>query len=187
MDSDSSPTIEVTADAGEAWRSAVTDPPGIARRSVAAALAAAAPPFPGPVEVGVLLTDDARVRGLNRDWRGQDRPTNVLSFPAREPGDPWPPAGPVPLGDVAVALETVLREAAAEGKAPADHLAHLLVHGTLHLLGHDHEDDAEADAMEALEVRVLAGLGVADPYRDPTGDDEGDRGMTALAIGEAVS
>ncbi|HEX8374556.1 MAG TPA: rRNA maturation RNase YbeY, partial [Geminicoccaceae bacterium] len=122
-----------------------------------------------PVEVSVLLADDAHVRELNRVWRGVDKPTNVPSFPAREPGEPWPAEGPAHLGDVAVALETVLREAAAEGKAPGDHLAHLVVHGTLHLLGHDHDADAEADAMEALEVRVLAGLGVADPYRDDAG------------------
>jgi probable rRNA maturation factor len=174
MDSESSHTIEVTAEA-ESWHAAVTDPLGTARRAVEAALAGAraaigSEPLP-PVEVSVLLADDARVRELNRVWRGVDRPTNVLSFPAREPGEPWPADGtnPAHLGDVAVALETVLREAAAEGKAPGDHLAHLVVHGTLHLLGHDHDADAEADAMEALEVRVLAGLGVADPYRDDAG------------------
>jgi probable rRNA maturation factor len=129
-----------------------------------------------PVEVSVLLTDDARVRELNRVWRGADKPTNVLSFPAREPGEPWPSEGPVMLGDVAVALETVLREAAAEGKAPGDHLAHLVVHGTLHLLGHDHVgSDAEAEAMESLEVRVLAGLGVADPYGDDVSAAEAGR------------
>ena len=167
MDSESSHTIEVTAES-EAWHSAVTDPLGTAQRAVVAVLegppAAAQRPMPH-VEVSVLLTDDARVRELNRVWRGVDKPTNVLSFPAREPGEPWPSDGPALLGDVAVALETVLREAAAEGKAPGDHLAHLVVHGMLHLLGHDHEADAEADAMEALEVRVLAGLGVPDPYR----------------------
>ena len=168
MDSESSHTIEVTAEA-ESWHAAVTDPLGIAKRSVEAALAATGGESLPPVEVSVLLADDARVRELNRVWRGVDKPTNVLSFPAREPGEPWPAEGPAHLGDVAVALETVLREAAAEDKAPGDHLAHLVVHGTLHLLGHDHDADAEADAMEALEIRVLAGLGVADPYRDHGG------------------
>jgi probable rRNA maturation factor len=167
MDSDSSHTTEVTVEA-EAWQSAVTDPVGIATRAVAAALDAAAVSFPSPPEVSVLLADDARVRELNRDWRGKDKPTNVLSFPAWEAGDPAPAGGPLPLGDVALALETVLREAAAEGKAPEAHLAHLVVHGTLHLLGHDHEDEDEAERMEALEVGALARLGIADPYRPAT-------------------
>src|SRR5918911_62868 len=131
MDSDSSHSTEVTVEA-EAWQSTVTDPVGIAKRAVAAALDTAAASLPGPPEGGVLLADDARVRELNRAWRGKDKPTNVLSFPAWEPGDPAPEGGPLPLGDVAVALETVLREAAAEGKTPEAHLAHLVVHGTLH-------------------------------------------------------
>jgi probable rRNA maturation factor len=169
-DSSSSHISEVTVEAPE-WDSAVTDPEGVVGRAVRAALAAADPG--GPAEVSVLLADDARLRELNRTWRGEDKPTNVLSFPARDgAGGGWPDlppggAGPVPLGDVAVALETLLREAAAEGKAPADHLAHLVVHGTLHLIGHDHEaGEAEAEAMEALEVEALASIGVADPYRD---------------------
>ena len=166
MDSDSSHTTEVTVEA-ETWQSTVTDPVGIAKRAVAAALDTAAASLPGPPEVSVLLADDARVRELNRDWRGKDRPTNVLSFPAWEPGTPVPGDGPLPLGDIAVALETVLREAAAEGKTPEAHLAHLVVHGTLHLLGHDHEAEDEAERMEALEVRALAALGIADPYAAP--------------------
>lgn len=166
MDSDSSHTTEVTVEA-EAWQSAVTDPVGIATRAVSAALHTAAVSLPGPPEVSVLLADDGRVRELNRDWRGKDSPTNVLSFPAWEPGTQLPPEGPLPLGDVAVALETVLREAAAEGKTPEAHLAHLVVHGTLHLLGHDHEVEDEAERMEALEVRALEALGIADPYAAP--------------------
>jgi probable rRNA maturation factor len=167
MDSDSSHTTEVTVEA-EAWHSAVTDLVGTAARAVEAALDAAGATLPAPPEVSVLLADDARVRELNRDWRGKDKPTNVLSFPAWERGDPAPAGGPLPLGDVALALETVLREAAAEGKAPEAHLAHLVVHGTLHLLGHDHEDEDEAERMEALEVSALARLGIADPYRPAT-------------------
>jgi probable rRNA maturation factor len=140
-------------------RSAIED---LARRAVTAALAAASDSPVGPIEIGVLLTDDAGIRALNRQWRGQDKPTNVLSFPAPEhPGRP----GPRPLGDVALAGETVLREAEAEGKTFADHVAHLLVHGALHLLGYDHELEAQAEIMEALEVRALATLGIADPYR----------------------
>ena len=95
------------------------------------------------------------VRNLNRDYRAKDKPTNVLSFPA--------PHGPL-LGDVIIAWETLLREAEEEGITPADHLAHLTIHGLLHLLGYDHETDAEAVAMESLETAILAGLGIKDPH-----------------------
>src|SRR3954465_14168393 len=166
MDSDSSHTTEVTVEA-EAWQSAVTDPVGPATRAVAAALRTAAVPLPSPPEVSVLLAGDGRVRELNRDWRGKDRPPKFLPFPAGGPGMPLPPEGPLPLGDVAVALETVLREAAAEGKTPEAHPAPLVVHGTLHLLGHDHEAEDEAERMEALEVRALEALGITDPYAAP--------------------
>ena len=111
--------------------------------------------------VGAALAD-AAVRALNRDWRGQDKPTNVLSFPA----PPASSAGPRHLGDVALAFETLAGEAAQGGKPLAHHAAHLLVHGVLHLLGHDHEDDRAAGAMEALEVAALSELGIADPYRE---------------------
>ncbi|MET0429192.1 MAG: rRNA maturation RNase YbeY [Microvirga sp.] len=114
-------------------------------------------------EVGVLLTDDARIRDLNRSWRGKDTPTNVLSFPAPEnPGVHFPRY----LGDLALAYETLAREAEDESKPLAHHFAHLVVHGVLHLLGHDHEVEDEAQLMEALEVKALATLGIADPYRD---------------------
>jgi probable rRNA maturation factor len=163
MDNDSSHSIEVTVEA-EAWRKAVTDPDDLCRRAVAAVLARDGAALGTGVEVSVLLTDDAQVRTLNRTWRGKDSPTNVLSFPS-EPGHPPQPGLPVLLGDIAVALETTCREAEAEGKPVADHLTHLLVHGALHLLGWDHEEDAAAERMEALETEILAGLGVADPYR----------------------
>lgn len=115
----------------------------------------------GPAELSVLLTDDASIQVLNRDWRGKDKPTNVLSFP----GDPSPaPGAPAMLGDIAVAFQTVAREAGEQKKTLDDHLAHMVVHGMLHLLGHDHEDEAEAEEMEALEREFLADLGIADPY-----------------------
>jgi probable rRNA maturation factor len=118
--------------------------------------------------VTVMLTDDASIRALNAQWRGIDKPTNVLSFPAGEsPAIPGPPH----LGDIAIAYETVAAESAAENKAFADHLAHLAVHGYLHLVGFDHETDAEAIRMENLETRVLAGLGIPDPYADPASAD----------------
>mgnify|MGYP001766133380 CR=1 FL=1 len=118
---------------------------------------------PEAAELSLVLTDDARIRVLNRDWRGFDKPTNVLSFPAADADDDDP--GPL-LGDVVVAYETTAGEAAAEGKRFDDHVAHLLVHGLLHLFGFDHEADDEADEMEALETEILAGLGIADPYRE---------------------
>lgn len=152
--------VSVSVEAG-GW-AGLGDPEALVRRAVEAALAVAPGAGEG-AEVAVLLTDDEAVRALNRSFRRKDTATNVLSFPAAPPPPGW--AGPRPLGDVALAWETVAREAEAEGKAPADHLAHLVVHGTLHLLGRDHESDEAAEAMEALEVRALANLGVADPYR----------------------
>lgn len=116
--------------------------------------------------LGVVLSDDAEQRRLNRDYRGQDKPTNVLSFALADPDKPVPDGMPVLLGDVVLAFETVAREAAEQEKPLADHLRHLVVHGVLHLLGCDHETEEEAADMEAREVGILRGLGVADPYRD---------------------
>jgi probable rRNA maturation factor len=115
-------------------------------------------------EVGVTLTDDAAIAKLNWRWRNKAKATNVLSFPA----PPSPVSGaPRFLGDIVLAFETVESEARDEGKPIEAHLAHLLVHGLLHLLGYDHETDAEAELMEGLESRILAGLGIADPYAVP--------------------
>src|SRR6516164_590139 len=120
----------------------------------------------GPVELGIVLDDDAGQRRLNRDHRGRDAPTNVLAFPAWEPEARLPPGAPLLLGDVVLALETVMREAAEQEKPVADHLSHLTVHGVLHLCGYDHIGEAEAASMESLERSILAELGVPDPYRD---------------------
>lgn len=139
---------------------AVGNPEALARRSVEAALSVLPEAPAGDVEISVAFADDATVQTLNRDWRGQDRPTNVLSFPAPRTRAP----GPRPLGDIALAYETVARESLDEMKSLADHAAHLLVHGTLHLVGHDHESDSDAAVMEALEVEALARIGLADPY-----------------------
>jgi probable rRNA maturation factor len=126
-------------------------------------------------ELAIVLTDDSAIRTLNRDWRGKDQPTNVLSFPAP---DDLPPArlagepGRVRLlGDIVIAYETMAREALAERRPFRHHLAHLAVHGFLHLVGHDHEAEAEAEAMETLEIAVLARLKVPNPYvlRDAEG------------------
>jgi probable rRNA maturation factor len=113
--------------------------------------------------LAIVLTDDSAIRALNRDWRGFDKPTNVLSFPAAKSG-----AGRDgnSLGDVIIAFQTVVREATDEGKAFKHHLAHLAVHGFLHLLGYDHETDRDARQMERLEVEILKGLGMPDPYAE---------------------
>jgi probable rRNA maturation factor len=116
-------------------------------------------------EVAVLLTDDATIRAMNAQWRRIDKPTNVLSFPAAASTDC------AQLGDIAIACETVAREAAAENKVFLDHLAHLSIHGYLHLIGFDHETDREAERMEHLETLILASLGIADPYADRPGLD----------------
>jgi probable rRNA maturation factor len=110
-------------------------------------------------ELSIVLADDTAIRRLNREYRGKDRATNVLSFPAPVTG-----AGIRMLGDIVIAFETVAAEAADQGKLLHDHLRHLVVHGVLHLLGFDHETEADAQRMESLEVMILAALGVADPY-----------------------
>jgi probable rRNA maturation factor len=110
--------------------------------------------------VTVVVDDDERIQALNKLWRGFDKPTNVLSFPS-------PDAQPGPasyIGDIAISYETAAREAVAEDKSLADHVAHLAVHGFLHLLGYDHESDADAEEMEGLERVILARIGVSDPY-----------------------
>jgi probable rRNA maturation factor len=112
-------------------------------------------------EVSVLLCDDPVIAALNARWRGRDEPTNVLSFPAPPAGDS---VAPVHLGDIAIACETVVREAQEQGQPVAQHLAHLAVHGFLHLLGYDHVTDGEAERMERLEREILAALGIPDPY-----------------------
>lgn len=147
---------------------------------VAAALAAGGAP-PEPIEMGIVLTDDETVRQLNRDYRGKDRPTNVLSFALTEGEDGPAVGGPVMLGDVVLAYETVMREAAEGGKRPQDHACHLVVHGVLHLLGYDHGTDAEAAEMERLEISVLAAFGLADPYADdgPAGARAGAAATTS--------
>ena len=130
---------------------------------------------PSQFEIVVMGCDDARIAGLNGAFRDKDRPTNVLSWPSAERGsefageapdlpEPGSPEAPEPLGDIAIAWETCGREAAEQGKRLEDHVTHLLVHGILHLLGYDHVDDADAELMEAAETRILAELGIADPY-----------------------
>ena len=121
----------------------------------------------GEAELAVMLTDDAGIRTLNLNWRGIDKPTNVLSFPALPPtGSSGPDDAPRMLGDIAIAFETTRKEADDEQKPFDHHLGHLAVHGFLHLIGYDHENDADAEQMETLEQEILAQLGIPDPYAD---------------------
>lgn len=143
----------------------------IARKAVEAALSIAGLRCVEESELSLLFTDDEAIVRINSEWRGVAKPTNVLSFPGADlkPGDT---PGQV-LGDIVLAHETITREADLEGKAFEHHLTHLIVHGLLHNLGYDHGDDEEADLMEALERRILASLGIADPY-----DEAADRRTT---------
>jgi len=154
--------------ADEAWLAKVPDAEERCVRVAAITLGAAAALVDLPaerLEVSLVLTNDSQVQDLNRDYRGQDKPTNVLSFAALDADSPIPPDGPILLGDVIIARETAEREAADEDKQLVHHLSHLVVHGVLHLLGYDHMEDDEAEEMESLERSILAGLGVPDPYR----------------------
>lgn len=146
----------------------------LAERAGRAALAGVGLPFEG-FAVSLMGCDDARIALLNADFRGKPVPTNVLSWPSDERGaefvgdapdlpEPGDPDDPESLGDIAIAFETCMREAGEQGKPFADHVTHLLVHGVLHLLGYDHVEDEDAALMEGLEVRILASLGVSDPY-----------------------
>jgi len=154
------------------WDRALADAESLSRKAASAALAAArrdGAELPPRAELSLVLADDALVRALNRRFRKKDRPTNVLAFPAHvrtwRPRPGWR-SPPQPLGDVIVAFETSLGESTAQHKPLAHHLAHLVVHGTLHLIGYDHEAAEAATHMERLEITVLAGLGIPDPYAD---------------------
>ena len=146
-------TIDVEIE-DQAWAIALPASAAVAERAALAALDGEAG------DVAVLLSGDDDVQALNARFRGKDKPTNVLSFPAPESARPH-------LGDVALAYGVCRAEAQAQGKTLEHHLAHLVVHGVLHLLGYDHETDAEAETMEGTERAVLAGLGVPDPYAHP--------------------
>ncbi|MBB6254908.1 rRNA maturation RNase YbeY [Nitrospirillum iridis] len=178
--------IIVEVEAGD-WEATI---PGVAdlvtaaaRRALRQALAVDADALPdGEGEVSILLSDNAAVRVLNHQYRGKDKPTNVLSFPMLDEdgeGDDFElPEGmerpPYLLGDIILAYETLMTEAAEQGKPVANHLTHLVIHGVLHLLGYDHIEDAEAETMERLETAILADMGIADPYRDGAGPTRED-------------
>lgn len=140
----------------------------LAETAIGAALRHANAKLYAGAEISLLLCDDAFIRSLNARWRGQDKPTNVLSFPAAAD----PATAPI-LGDIAIAYETMAREAEEEGKSLRAHFSHLIVHGVLHLIGYDHQDEAEAEVMERIEREILAMLGIEDPYRQVLVDSAG--------------
>lgn len=162
--------LEIAIEADAEWDSS-TDWESLARKAAESAVAESA--FPQlatslrPVELSVRLTSDDEIQALNEQWRGKDRPTNVLSFPMADPEELEVAGSDGPelmLGDVVLAHGLCAAEAEAKGISIGDHAVHLLVHGTLHLLGYDHGDDEAAAAMEEREVRALARLGIANPY-----------------------
>ena len=134
----------------------------LARSTVTAVLADAGRADP-ECDIAVLFTSDAEMAAINAEWRGKDKPTNVLSFPTPE-DMPVPAGEPRSLGDIVLAHGVIASEAVEQGKTLRDHTTHLIVHGTLHLLGYDHETNGEAEEMEALETRILKGLGISNPY-----------------------
>ena len=163
-------TLEIALEADEEWDSSTAWEP-LVRKAVQAAIAQSA--FPDlarsgrPIEVSVSLTSDEHVRALNAKWRGKDKPTNVLSFPMAEPyelNDESVAPKELLLGDIIVAHGVCEQEAAEKNVSVEQHAAHLIVHGTLHLLGYDHQGDADAADMESREVRALETLGIANPY-----------------------
>ncbi len=181
------------------WPRAVPAAEDLARRAAAAALAVLAAAVSGAAnsgvtnsgevaralaardaEISLVLADDATLRRCNLDYRGIDKPTNVLAFAAVEDVES---EGPLLLGDVLLARETLNREAGEQGKRPADHLCHLVAHGVLHLLGQDHQSEGEAKIMERLEVAALDRLGIADPYADSDAAAEAARGLARVRAG----
>jgi probable rRNA maturation factor len=164
--------ISISLEAGD-WEVVVADVEQRIETAARAAFDAAERPSVldgAPAEMSLVLADDALVRTLNRDYRDKDKPTNVLSFALLDDLDDTDDAlardegMPILIGDVILAFETVQREAREQGKSIKDHLAHLVIHGVLHLLGYDHQSDPDADRMERLETSILARMGIADPY-----------------------
>jgi probable rRNA maturation factor len=152
-----------------AWTTSFLDVETIARDAMALTLSMAMLPkqLDGrQIEASIVLANDDLVQVLNREYRGKDKPTNVLSFASMDDDSPVPDEGPYPIGDIILAFQTVDREATEEGKFFKDHFIHLVVHGTLHLLGYDHMTDDDANIMEAAEIRILEKLHIQNPYTE---------------------
>jgi len=178
MDADISDSVSVLTMGAAPWQAVLDDAPALCRQAAHAALAKGARvPWLTAAEVGITLGDDEAIQRLNARHRDQDHATNVLAFPLLDldQGRPLqaPGPGPLLLGDVIVALQTLCAEARAASRPIGDHLSHLVVHGTLHLLGFDHGDEDEARVMEDLEREVMADLGLTDPYAEPVAGSEG--------------
>ena len=159
----SDPAIEIIVDA-PAWEG-IADLESLATGAVNASCSASGAKLASGGEVAITFCDDAAIRTLNAEWRKRDSATNVLSFPT-----PGRLEEKLLLGDIVIAHETVAREAAEQGKTFEDHTMHMIIHGFLHLIGYDHETPKEADAMEALERRIAAALGLGDPYEQEPGE-----------------
>lgn len=169
QDGEGALAVDVVVEA-DAWRM-LPEAPDIVRQAIACAFKSGVEIHCPRAALGtlrefvcVLLCDDATIARLNGQWRGQNKPTNVLSFAAAAPPHRAGPEEKIPLGDIAIAYETLVREAGENGTAVSDHLSHLVVHGFLHLLGYDHHMDDEAERMERLERDILARMGIRDPY-----------------------
>ncbi|MGA9825037.1 MAG: rRNA maturation RNase YbeY [Methylocystis sp.] len=173
-----SPAVDIVVNAA-AWET-LPDLEDLAARAVEQSALVAGARLAKDCELCIVFCDDAEIRGLNAQWRGQDKPTNVLSF-----ATPGALAAKPLLGDIVIAFETVAREAREQDKSLADHASHMIIHGFLHLIGYDHETPAEAEAMEALERRVAETLGIRDPY-DGTRPIDGAEGIgsTKSHVGE---
>jgi len=160
--------IDVTVAEPE-WVSAFIDVEKTARDTMEIALKMAMLPkkiVGRDIEASIVLANDDLAQVLNRTYRGKDKPTNVLSFASLDADDPVPEDGPYPIGDIILAYQTIDREAREQGKYFKDHFIHMVVHGTLHLLGYDHETEDEANIMESLEIRILEKLNIQNPYTD---------------------
>jgi|SRR5271170_1513010 len=162
-------TLEIDIERVSPLWAALPGVEALAERVLRAAASSGGVALRDGAEVSVRLVDDNDIRALNARWRGLDEPTNVLSFPAAQPGGL---AGSPLLGDIVLAYETAEREAREQGVALRDHVAHLIVHGFLHLLGFDHRDAEKAERMEALEIRILEEVGLANPYVGTVAADE---------------
>jgi len=149
------------------WQSELSNAEEVINKACTSALKAAGiSVYADNIEISILLTNDQFIQKLNKDYRSKNKPTNVLSFPLEElsAGNYHDVDKQIALGDIIFAFETIKNEASAEEKPIESHLTHLAIHGTLHLLGYDHEEDADAEIMEALEIKILASLGISNPY-----------------------
>ncbi len=160
--------IDVTVSEPE-WNASFLDVEDVARNAVQLTLSIARLPaiMKGRIfEASVVLANDALIQILNREYRDMDKPTNVLSFATIDSDDPLPEEGPFPLGDVILSYQTIDREAREQGKFFKDHFTHMVIHGTLHLIGYDHQTEDEANIMETLEIRILGKLNIQNPYME---------------------